>query len=197
LVLQHRGGGAYRNKALQFLERLLQPAPQAGTDVEPANLKLDSHAPQIRVGFFFGSTVRRTCRRRNAALRRTDCTVIFFFAVEDGFLEGSGKIARAERSQRLAQANSIASTASPSGITLNAGPGSTRRATPIASTVPPTTVTTIRLKCSIAISFVYAPMTERRRHGVRNRVALVTHRAKTSITRRPMTEVKVSGSSLA
>ncbi len=40
-------------------------------------------------------------------------------------------------SHLLAQANSIARIASPEGITMNAGPGSTSRAIPMSSTVPP------------------------------------------------------------
>ncbi len=48
------------------------------------------------------------------------------------------------RSQRRAQANSVARMARPIGITTIAGPGRTIRAMPIRSTVPPTTETTTR-----------------------------------------------------
>ena len=77
--------------------------------------------------------------------RRTDCTVILFFVGQEPFLKLTGRMARADRNQRLAHANSIARMASPSGITMNAGPGSTISAMPMASTVPPTTITTTRL----------------------------------------------------
>ena len=59
------------------------------------------------------------------------------------FLFGSRP--RAFRNHRRAQANSIARMASPAGITIKAGPGSTKNATPIASTVPPTTRIVMRL----------------------------------------------------
>src|SRR5512139_396684 len=48
---------------------------------------------------------------------------------------------RTRRSRRRAQTNSVARIARPAGITTNAGPGRTIIATPIATTVPPTTST--------------------------------------------------------
>ena len=88
--------------------------------------------------------MRCICRSRKLALRRTDWIVNFFRSAESS-LEGRGNIARADRSQRLAQANSTARIASPAGIKMNAGPGNTIKAIPKTSTVPPTTVTTMRL----------------------------------------------------
>lgn len=102
------------------------------------------------VSFLLGTTVRRTCRNRNAVLRQTDRTVGFCFEVRGPRLELSGRTARADRSQRLAQANSIAKMANPSGITISAGPGSTINAKPMTSTVPPRIATTTRLTCFIA-----------------------------------------------
>ena len=99
--------------------------------------------------FLFSSRVRRTCRSRKPALRRTVSFVILRLGAVT--VERRGKIARAERSHRLAQANSIARIASPAGMTMKAGPGSTTNAMPKASTVPPTTVTTMRLmRCIVA-----------------------------------------------
>lgn len=47
----------------------------------------------------------------------------------------------------LAQMNSVASIASPIGITTNAGPGSTIMAMPAVRIVKPITTTTSRLAC--------------------------------------------------
>ncbi len=49
--------------------------------------------------------------------------------------------------QRFAQANSVASTARPAGITMKAGPGRTIKAIPSKMTVPPMTATVMRLIC--------------------------------------------------
>lgn len=56
-----------------------------------------------------------------------------------------GRSARALHSQRLAHANSIARMAKPAGIKRKAGPGSTIKARPASSTVPPMRATTKRL----------------------------------------------------
>jgi hypothetical protein len=104
--------------------------------------------------FLFGTKVRCACRSRKLPLRRTEFTVNFFGGAA-AFLERRGKIARAERSQRLAQANSNARIASPAGITTNAGPGKTINAIPRASTVPPTTATRTRLMgCKVVLHAV-------------------------------------------
>ena len=90
-----------------------------------------------------------------------------------------GKIARAERSHRLAQANSIARMANPAGITMNAGPGNTIIAIPRISTVPPSATIIMRLKCFIVdyglfVQSAALPGGERKR----NRVATVHLSAK-------------------
>ena len=66
--------------------------------------------------FLFRSGFRRTCRSRKPALRPNDFRVNFFRGAELS-LERRGRSARAERNQRLAQANSIARIASPAGMT--------------------------------------------------------------------------------
>lgn len=87
-------------------------------------------------------------------LRRTDLIVIFCGA--EWPAERRGKTARAERSQRLAQANSTARMANPAGIIMNAGPGSTTIATPRASTVPPAIMIMMRLKRFIAFQVFHS-----------------------------------------
>jgi len=59
------------------------------------------------------------------------------------------KSPRALFNHRRAHGNSIAKIANPAGITMKAGPGSTIKAMPTASTVPPTTATTMFLTCFI------------------------------------------------
>jgi len=86
----------------------------------------------------------RIRRSRNAMPLRRDCTVILLILVEGSLFDFFGTIARADRSQRLAQANSTARIASPSGITMKAGPGSTTSARPRSRTVPPSTTTKMR-----------------------------------------------------
>src|SRR5437867_1473046 len=115
---------------------------------QQSNRQSEEEEDEYHECFLFGNKVRRICRSRKLALRRTDCRVIFFRGA-DSFPGRRTRTARAERSQRLAQANSIARIASPAGMTRKAGPGSTIRAMPRASTVPPTTATTIVLTCLI------------------------------------------------
>jgi len=69
------------------------------------------------------------------------CRNIFSLALRFARLSKS----RALRNQRRAQLNSVASTARPKGITMNAGPGKTIIATPIAMMAPPSRPTRNRL----------------------------------------------------
>ena len=62
-------------------------------------------------------------------------------------------IRRTFLSQRRAHAYSVARIASPIGMTMNAGPGKTSRATPISRTVAPTTDTITRLTTLIFSRF--------------------------------------------
>ena len=62
-------------------------------------------------------------------------------------------ILRALRNQRRAQAYSVPRIANPTGITSTAGPGVTIRIAPKIRTVPPPTVTMIRLMCGTSSTF--------------------------------------------
>ena len=103
------------------------------------------------VSFLFGSTVRRAWRSRNAMLRRIDWMLTFLFVAEKG-LFGIQRQNRARRPEpAFGPGKFDPKMASPSGITMNAGPGSTISATPTVRTVPPTTITTMRLTCFIRL----------------------------------------------